>query len=97
MPTGDAFLARYYTPELIGSDTARRGGRAAWITGPTVPGMPRTAIGAWILALFIGILTYYFLGDVPEIGNLLQTIGWVVVIALVLYGVYAIVAGRRRA
>lgn len=57
--------------------------------------MNRSAIGAFLAALFVGIITYWFLGDVPKIGGVLEILGWIVTIGLVLYGVYALFAGRR--
>lgn len=55
----------------------------------------RSAIGVWLAALFVGILTYWVLGDVPKIGGVLETLGWIVTIGLVLYGIYLLVVGHR--
>lgn len=57
--------------------------------------MNRSAIGAWLAALFVGIITYWALPKVPEIGEILTLLGWIVTLGLVLYGVYLLVAGRR--
>lgn len=49
----------------------------------------------WLVALFFGILAVWVLPQVPEIGKLLTTLGWIVVVGLVIYGVYLLVVGRR--
>lgn len=65
------------------------------VTRPTVPAMTRSAIGAFLLALFVGILSYWALPQVPQIGHILTLLGWIVTLGLVIYGVYLLVAGRR--
>lgn len=55
----------------------------------------RSAIGAFLAALFIGILSYWALPQVPEIGRILTLLGWIITLGLVIYGIYLLVAGRR--
>ena len=55
----------------------------------------RSAIAAWLAALFVGILSVWVLPQVPTVGHLLTTLGWIVVVGLVLYGIYLLVVGHR--
>lgn len=55
----------------------------------------RSAIAVWLGALFVGILAVWVLPQVPEVGHLLTLLGWVVVVGLVIYGIYLLVAARR--
>jgi hypothetical protein len=59
------------------------------------PPMNRSAIGCLFAALIVALINWLLLPKIPEVGDILVTVGWIVFAGLVLYALYLFITGRH--